>query len=385
MLTQEDVSEERVDTNDEVETLQNSFLEAVHDDNIQPKMQCLMMDSSFSMVTMQGEDSAQQKAASLQKVSLDLAPLTPVDVQEEMEACAKEEREEEKETASPTETADEGDGDETNKTCSEPAPAQNTAAFDETIDTCNKPETKTIKTEDRRPTCLRCRRPVKVCLCPFLPQQPLDVSTSLYIVQHPNEESRVLRTVPLLAACLPQSKCNVIVGRRFGEERYPDLAAICQDSKTLILYPGPNAQNLEELDEEKINTPHNLILIDGTWSQAKNMFLKNSMFHLPKQVQLNRVRSSQYVIRTQPSNICLSTLECAAITLSILERNDNIQEVLLRPLRALCSFQLQHGAQIHHSKEHLLKTGLYDKPMPKNKRKIKRMEKLVNDDHICPR
>ncbi|CAL9682298.1 unnamed protein product [Knipowitschia caucasica] len=87
---------------------------------------------------------AQQKAASLQKVSLDLAPLTPVDVQEEMEACAKEEREEEKETASPTETADEGDGDETNKTCSEPAPAQNTAAFDETIDTCNKPETKTI-------------------------------------------------------------------------------------------------------------------------------------------------------------------------------------------------------------------------------------------------
>ncbi|KAK7895894.1 hypothetical protein WMY93_021219 [Mugilogobius chulae] len=213
-----------------------------------------------------------------------------------------------------------------------------------------------VESEVRRPTCLRCRRPEKVCLCPFLPQQPLDVSTCLYIVQHPNEESRVLRTVPLLAACLPQG--NVI---------YPDLAAVCQDSKTLILYPGPNAQNLEEIDEEKLNTQHNVILIDGTWSQAKNMFLKNTMFHLPKQIQLNRVLSSQYVIRTQPSNICLSTLECAAVTLSILERNDNIQEVLLRPLRALCSFQLQHGAQIHHSKEHLLKNGMYDKPMPKNK------------------
>lgn len=242
-----------------------------------------------------------------------------------------------------------------------------------------------VETEDRRPTCSRCRRPEKVCLCPFLPQQPLEVSTCLYIVQHPNEESRVLRTVPLLAACLPHGKCNVIVGRRFSEERNPDLATICQDSKTLILYPGPNAQNLEELEEVKFHTKHNVILIDGTWSQAKNMFLKNSMFHLPKQVQLNRVLSSQYVIRTQPSNMCLSTLECAAVTLSILERNDNIQEVLLRPLRALCSFQLQHGAQIHHSKEHLLKTGMYDKPMPKNKRKIKRMEKLVNDRHICPR
>uniref|UniRef100_A0A8C6V3B4 tRNA-uridine aminocarboxypropyltransferase n=1 Tax=Neogobius melanostomus TaxID=47308 RepID=A0A8C6V3B4_9GOBI len=242
-----------------------------------------------------------------------------------------------------------------------------------------------VETEDRRPTCSRCRRPEKVCLCPFLPQQPLEVSTCLYIVQHPNEESRVLRTVPLLAACLPQGKCNVIVGRRFSEERYPDLATVCQDNKTLILYPGPNARNLEELEEVKLCKRYNVILIDGTWSQAKNMFLKNSMFHLPKQVQLNRVLSSQYVIRTQPSNICLSTLECAAVTLSILERNDNIQEVLLRPLRALCSFQLQHGAQIHHSKEHLLKTGMYDKPMPKNKRKIKRMEKLVNDLHICPR
>ncbi|KAF6736263.1 DTW domain-containing protein 2 [Oryzias melastigma] len=244
-----------------------------------------------------------------------------------------------------------------------------------------------VEVEERRPTCLRCRRPQKVCLCPFLPSQPLEVSTCLYVVQHPAEESRVLRTVPLLATCLPQGKCNVIVGRRFNEEKHPELAAVCHDSRTLILYPGPKSQNLEELvqcrDVGAIN--HNVIIIDGTWSQAKNMFLKNSMFHLPKQVQLNRTLSSQYVIRTQPSNICLSTLECAAVALSVLERNDEIQEVLLRPLKALCSFQLQHGAQIHHSKEHLLKTGMYDKPMPKNKRKIKRMEKLLTDHSICPR
>ncbi|ELK36499.1 DTW domain-containing protein 2 [Myotis davidii] len=99
-------------------------------------------------------------------------------------------------------------------------------------------------------------------------------------------------------------------------------------------------------------------------------------------VQLKTSISSQYVIRAQPTNRCLSTLECAAVALSILEKNNYIQETLLRPLRALCSFQLQHGAQIRLSKEHLLKNGLYPKPMPKNKRKLRKMELLMNSVKI---
>ncbi|KAL7376595.1 hypothetical protein ABVT39_011504 [Epinephelus coioides] len=56
-LTTEDITEQNPEASDEVEDLRNSLREAVHDDNVRPKMQCLMMDSSFSMVTMQGEDS----------------------------------------------------------------------------------------------------------------------------------------------------------------------------------------------------------------------------------------------------------------------------------------------------------------------------------------
>ncbi|XP_030047816.1 tRNA-uridine aminocarboxypropyltransferase 2 [Microcaecilia unicolor] len=230
--------------------------------------------------------------------------------------------------------------------------------------------------------CARCGRPQKVCLCPFLPAHPLNVTTCLYIVQHPAEESRVLRTVPLLAACLPQDKCKVFIGRRFSEDRHPELAAVCRHPGTLILYPGMQAVNLEEVACVPSQFPCTIIIIDGTWSQAKDIFYKNSLFRLPKQVQLKTSISSQYVIRTQPTNTCLSTLECAAVALALMEKNDLIEETILRPLQALCSFQLQHGAQVHHSKEHLLKNGLYDKPMPKNKRKLKKMELLVNNVKI---
>ncbi|XP_032070398.1 DTW domain-containing protein 2 [Thamnophis elegans] len=238
-----------------------------------------------------------------------------------------------------------------------------------------------VELSARRPECGRCGRPQKVCLCPFLPVHPLKVSTCLYIIQHPAEESRVLRTVPLLTACLPEDKCKVLIGRRFCEDRYPELASMCKSSNTLILYPGAGATNLEEMDLSSTNS-YAIIIIDGTWSQAKDIFSKNPLFQIPKQVQLKTSFSSQYIIRTQPTNACLSTLECAAIALAIVEKNDAIKETVLRPLQALCAFQIQHGAQVHHSKEHLLKNGLYDKPMPKNKRKLRRMELLVNNVKI---
>uniref|UniRef100_A0A9L0SZJ3 tRNA-uridine aminocarboxypropyltransferase n=1 Tax=Equus caballus TaxID=9796 RepID=A0A9L0SZJ3_HORSE len=184
-----------------------------------------------------------------------------------------------------------------------------------------------VEPAERRPECSRCSRPQKVCLCPFLPVHPLHISTHLYIIQHPAEENKVLRTVPLLAACLPQDKCKVKIGRRFSEERDPELSTVCRKSGTLILYPGAEAANLEEFILDSPIYPTTIIIIDGTWSQAKDIFYKNSLFRLPTQVQLKTSISSQYVIRTQPTNRCLSTLECAAVALSILEKNIYIQEM----------------------------------------------------------
>ncbi|KAF1556526.1 DTW domain-containing protein 2, partial [Eudyptula albosignata] len=229
-----------------------------------------------------------------------------------------------------------------------------------------------------------CSRPQKVCLCPFLPIHPLKVSTCLYIIQHPAEESRVLRTVPLLAACLPPDKCKILVGRRFSEDRYPELATVCRNPNTLILYPGAEATNLEEVAVMS-SSPSVMIIIDGTWSQAKDIFYKNSLFRLPKQVSsvlMTLLEFSNAEIASCRGKKSFPMLECDLTGFSLLDQVSRLYLTILRPLQALCSFQLQHGAQIHHSKEHLLKNGLYDKPMPKNKRKLRRMELLVNNVKI---
>ncbi|KAA0719650.1 Cardiomyopathy-associated protein 5 [Triplophysa tibetana] len=54
-VLQDTLAEEEM--NDEEEDLNNSLREAVQDEDVKPKLQCLMMDPSFSMVTVQSEDS----------------------------------------------------------------------------------------------------------------------------------------------------------------------------------------------------------------------------------------------------------------------------------------------------------------------------------------
>ncbi|KAL0965320.1 hypothetical protein UPYG_G00279740 [Umbra pygmaea] len=60
MLDDADITEGASQINDEVEDLSNSLRLVVQDEAVRPKMQCLMMDPSFSMVTVQGEDSGIQ-------------------------------------------------------------------------------------------------------------------------------------------------------------------------------------------------------------------------------------------------------------------------------------------------------------------------------------
>ncbi len=60
---------------------------------------------------------------------------------------------------------------------------------------------------------------------------------------------------------------------------------------------------------------------------------------------------SEYVVRTQPLDCCVSTVEAVGRALSALEGRPDVAEALVRPLRAMCNFQINHGAVTHDSRE----------------------------------
>ena len=64
----------------------------------------------------------------------------------------------------------------------------------------------------RRAVCGHFARPASVCLCAWLPPQPIDTAGAVVVLQHPNEAKRRLGTVALLRRCL--SRFLLLRGRK---------------------------------------------------------------------------------------------------------------------------------------------------------------------------
>lgn len=58
--------------------------------------------------------------------------------------------------------------------------------------------------------------------------------------------------------------------------------------------------------------------------------------------------------------------------MSIMEEDKSIVEKLVKPLKALCTFQLKYGAVEHQDKVTLLELGQYRKPVGKRTMKFLR-------------
>jgi DTW domain-containing protein YfiP len=72
-----------------------------------------------------------------------------------------------------------------------------------------------------------------------------------------------------------------------------------------------------------------VVLLDGTWSQAKALWWRNPWMLKCQRVILNPAAPSRYGrLRKEPRKDGLSTIEAAATILSVLEKRPDIAETL---------------------------------------------------------
>jgi len=170
-----------------------------------------------------------------------------------------------------------------------------------------------------REVCLRCRRPKSSCLCPSEP--PMETRTRIVLLMHPKEWRRTKCTTGRLA-CLNLRNSEIISG--IGFDDHPRVRALLDDSANLpvLLYPGEGAMNISD-GGFRLAVPDDkrlvVFLVDATWACSRSVLRESpGLRGLPRVMFTPRERS-RWIIKRQPADYCLSTIESVHELLLALE------------------------------------------------------------------
>src|SRR3954469_19460474 len=191
------------------------------------------------------------------------------------------------------------------------------------------------------PECPHCQKPMPLCICESI--EPVDNKLSILILQHPQEQDRALGTARL--AALHFKKAEVKVGLS-----WPSLAKalgrpVQDQSRWAILYLGSAKVSDYETDREilaidrkgeaeenqraLLKDIQGIVVLDGTWSQAKALWWRNAWMLKLQWVILGPAKPSLYgKLRKEPRKDGLSTIEAAAMLLAALEKRPDIEAML---------------------------------------------------------
>lgn len=152
-----------------------------------------------------------------------------------------------------------------------------------------------------------------MCLCEDVPA--IDTRTRVVIIQHADEAWNRIGTARLVHLGLKNSV--LLEGERFDES--PELKATLESPgrERVLLFPSRDATALELRPADA--PPLDLVVIDGTWSQAKGVVNKTAALRALPRVKLPPGERSRYRIRLQPRPECVSTVEAAVRALGVLE------------------------------------------------------------------
>jgi DTW domain-containing protein YfiP len=178
---------------------------------------------------------------------------------------------------------------------------------------------------------------------------PIDNRLFVLILQHPQEKREVLATAG--AACAALRRAALVVGLS-----WPNLARAlgrpADPRQWAALYLGsarPAALGLEReiivLDrtgvptadqDEMLRGLEGVVLLDGSWSEAKTLWWRNPWLLRLRRLVLNpRHRSRFGRVRREPRREALSTIEAAALLLKHLDGGPEIETALLDQLDRL--------------------------------------------------
>ena len=198
-----------------------------------------------------------------------------------------------------------------------------------------------IDTAEAPADCPHCGKPLPLCICDSV--TPIENRISLLILQHPQEQDRALGTARLTARHFRNAVVKIGLS-------WPSLSKalgrpVHDPSRWAVLYLGSSKAADLDTDAEVVaigrkgeieqgqrailNSIEGVVLLDGTWSQAKALWWRNAWMLKCQRVILGPKAPSRYgQLRKEPRRDGLSTIEAAGMLLSAIEKRPDIETAL---------------------------------------------------------
>jgi tRNA-uridine aminocarboxypropyltransferase len=189
--------------------------------------------------------------------------------------------------------------------------------------------------------CPHCGKPMPLCICDSV--APIENRIAVLILQHPQEQDRTLGTARLTARHFKDAVVKIGLS-------WPSLAKalgrpVHDPSRWAVLYLGSakvsefdtdaeivaidRKGQMEEGQRAILKELQGIVLLDGTWSQAKALWWRNAWMLKCQRVILGPKHPSRYGrLRKEPRQDGLSTIEAAGLLLGALERRPDITATL---------------------------------------------------------
>jgi DTW domain-containing protein len=203
--------------------------------------------------------------------------------------------------------------------------------------------------------CPKCHKPTALCVCDGI--VPIDNKMSVVILQHPQEQDRTLGTARLTALSLRNAILKIglswpslskILGRNVDPHRWAVLylgsvkaASLAPDREIVFVTRKGDL----ERDQDRLSRDiEGIVVLDGTWSQAKALWWRNPWMLKCRRVVLGPRHPSRYGrLRREPRRDGLSTIEATALLLSRLEHRPEIEETLGASFMRMLDRVRRHG------------------------------------------
>jgi DTW domain-containing protein YfiP len=212
---------------------------------------------------------------------------------------------------------------------------------------------------DTPPECPRCGKGAALCICDTV--VPIENRIFVLILQHPQEQDRELGTARLTALHFANATLRIglswpslgrILGRTVDPHRFAVLylgsakaARLAGDRDVVAL----DRKGEPEKDQTLLRDIEGVVLLDGSWSQAKALWWRNPWMLKCRRVILRPRRPSRYgKLRRAPRRDGLSTIEAAAMLVSSLEARPEIEASLTTSFeRLIARYRLTQSTRPH--------------------------------------